>query len=1231
MNGLRGEGTLTVLFTDLEGSTELRTRVGDRQANEIIKEHEDLTRSQVEQFGALDAKALGDGFMILFSSARQAIKSAVSLQRAFEDHNAENPDKPMLVRMGINSGDVTREADDVYGTAVHAASRVADKAQGGQILIAQTVKELAGMLDDVRLADRGLFWLKGFPERWRLYEVLWRDKSKERGSSRRASPISAADVELEMPRTTSPLIGRTAELATVRSQLEESATGGLRAVVLEGEAGIGKTRILEAVSDLADETDTPSWILPVTGDEELRGPFLLFRTLLGTPTIKAMAREARALESLEKARDAVGGRGGAREEGLSPQEQMLRVADEVTAAITDLARENHLALLFDDLQWADDDSIRLIRYLVRTVAPMSIFMLISLRPYSEGGIGGAPNLVADLERMHVGTRLRLERFTRHETAELLASLLEAPVAEATVDRLHSRAEGVPFFVEEFARAYREADVLQLIDGTWTMTQLTGPAIPASVQSLVARRVAQLNEDCRELLADAAVLGRRFRIADLQDVRAALGGEDESVDLETGLKQALSLGIITELPDEAGYDYSFTHDEIRAALVEARSRQRRQRIHGAIVDVLSEDEGLENIGLLAYHALHAGDERRAVSYSLKAAEASLEASAPEEAINLIDSALSATSTAEDRVELLRLKDDALRLLERGAERMANLSELSALTEAVEDPNLGMEVKLRRSSAARMNRDFEAAIEIAETVRQQAADSGVKQLELDACLELGQAIMRCPIGEGFYPLIEVDIEAAEEAYQCSLELARRLGDRSTEAAALRELSVIEVGRLKLMAMEMDVEGLSRKQVESMGPALYEKAKDFAAQSLSIYEELGDRRGSMNALISMAYGHITDPTPKGMAGRIEHVRKLHNKRSNLPESQQAIDDAHMLYSTHVFALSHANPELALARGRETFEAARTLGDRWLEFLAAGGVAQTYLSIGSVEDAEGWVDRAASAAMYAPGPALARRMEMWRGLLAAANGDGEEMTERLRRAADLAVEHSSPAGRCQALATLAMESVKLAALEDDEEMLRTAESTAKEAKAQAESLPGTLPWEAQAWGVIALAQHLTGSSDQAADSVRNALSLLEPRFNPAEYLDVLWMAARILLDQKAPEAEDLMREIREELSYIDESASDEEVISAWFEVPVHRELAEMSGYLHEEEPSTRPLPDSLESQDIEILKLLGTGDSDEEIARRIGSDDETVRSRVESIIDSLGVSDRTEATRYAVKAGIT
>ena len=895
--GAVSEGTLTILFTDLEGSTDLRNRVGDTVANDLIHAHERLIRDHLTELAALEHKALGDGFMVLFGSARQGIKAAVVIQRAIEDYNREHADLPSKVRMGLNTGDVTQREGDAYGTAVHAAARIAAKAQAGQILIPQIVRDLAGTQPEFRVADRGLFWLKGFPDRWRLFEVLWRQnwEGSER-SQARVAVAAAPVVEFDLPRAQGPVVGRVPELKAIAEEIAAAQSGGLRAVVIEGEAGIGKTRLMEAAAERAAASDSPFWALQVAADEELRGPFLLFRTLIGDPRVSEMAREAMALEQVERARDAIGGQRSSGDQGLSPQEQMLRVFDEVTSAISALARERPIALLFDDLQWADDDSIRLIRYVVRTLASVPILAIITMRPHSDSAAGGATNLIADLERMHLARRMRLARFNRGETSQLLENLLGAPVADPTLDSLHSRAEGVPFFIEEFARAYREAKVLQMIDGTWTMTRLSGPTVPSSVQSLIARRLTQLPGDARQVVEDAALVGRRFRLKDLAEVRGALeeGTAVSHWQLEDDLEPAVDLGIITELPEGSAHDYLFTHDQIREALVDSISRRRKRAIHRAIVKILAASQGSENLSTLAYHALRAGDDALAISSAVRAGRASLDAHAPEESVRIIDAALTAASTPSDRVEMLRVKDDALAMLERSQERLANLAEMGALAGALSDPAVDMEIRLRRAAAARAAGDFDEAEEIARRVQSMAEDSGAARMEMDACLELGQALIRSPLGEAYFPLVEIDTESASRPFARALELSRDLGDRSAEAAALRELAVLEAGRAKHELMADARQGATVDELMPQVPERLTRAKELADQAFRIYEDLGDRRGRMSALISMAYMHIADPTPRGMAGRLEHVRRLHHGRESMTtESQRAADDALMLYS--------------------------------------------------------------------------------------------------------------------------------------------------------------------------------------------------------------------------------------------------------------------------------------------------------------------------------------------------
>lgn len=1225
------QGTFTILFTDLEGSTDLRVRVGDATANEVIRLHDELVRSRLEIAGAVETKSLGDGFMALFSSANQAIQAAASIQRAIQEHNESNLDMQLSIRMGLNSGDVTQSAGDAHGTAVHAASRVADKAQGGQILVSQVVQDLAGTLGDTKIVDRGLFWLKGFPERWRLFEVLWRDKEGAVGrTSRETRAASAAAFDLESPRALGPVVGRARELKVIEEQLEATPGTGLRAVVLEGEAGIGKTKMLDATADMASERERPFWVLDVTADEELRGPFLLFRSLLTSPHMSSIAKQAMALEQLSRAQEAIAGR-TPRLEGFSPQEQMLRTFDEVATTILALTRERPLVLMFDDLQWADDDSIQLIRYLVRTVASGPIFLLISLRPYSDSSSGGASKLIADLDRMRVTQVLRLQRLTRLQTGEVLENLLGAPVDEATLESLHARSEGVPFFIEELARAYREAEALQLIDGTWTMTRLSGPAVPSSIQSLVERRLAQLSEDCRSRLADAGVLGRRFRLADLSRVLARVQDEPAKPEWQIGeeLKNAIDLGLIVEEPQGSRYDFSFSHDQIRASLLGFSSRQRVRAIHGAIAEAMVEEGGTENLSMLAHHALQAGDQAMAVSSALKAARAAMDVSAPEEAVRLIDGTLPAASEPQDRIEMLRVKDDALEVLDRGMERLANLAEMTALTAAVHSPALDAEVKLRRASAARANEDFELAADLARAVRSSAEASGDLELELGACLELGQAITRCPIGEGYWPLVEVDLDAAEEPFARALSIAREIGARSKEADALRELAVIEAGRVKQRVLAAIKGGSSRLEIRHQAPEMFAKTKELAEEAFHIFEEIGDRRGSMSSLISMAYAHVTDPTARGMAGRIEHVRALHhNRKGEVTESQRAVDDALMLFSIHTYARLNVQPGLALERGREAFDAARALGNRWLESLAAGGMAMTSLMIGASDDCGAWLDRAASAAMSVASTSMARRLEMWRGAHAASRDDVEAMVRHFERAAELAGQKNL-GGRCDAYGNLAIECARIGARDGDDSILKMAKDAAAETLAMVRRMNGKLPWEAVAHAALAVVAQAEGDTATAADEGRAALDI-DGETYLSMFLPILWAAARTLIAPGEPEAAALSAEILGGLSFINKSMTDPDIKARWFDLPTNRELAEIVGF----DPSQAWQLDEIEGVELsdKELGLLGDLASGSVTARQAsggqagaGSDD------VGQLLAKLGVASETEAIEYAIKAGVT
>ena len=167
------KGTVTILFTDVEGSTALTQRVGDAKAREVLRAHERIVREALQSHGGSEIKHTGDGIMASFPSATWAVESAIAMQRAFADYN-ETADEPISMCIGLNAGEPIAEEKDLFGTAVNMAARIAAKAEGGEIMASDVVRQLVagkGFL----FSDRGEVELKGFEEPVRLYEVRWRE------------------------------------------------------------------------------------------------------------------------------------------------------------------------------------------------------------------------------------------------------------------------------------------------------------------------------------------------------------------------------------------------------------------------------------------------------------------------------------------------------------------------------------------------------------------------------------------------------------------------------------------------------------------------------------------------------------------------------------------------------------------------------------------------------------------------------------------------------------------------------------------------------------------------------------------------------------------------------------------------------------------------------------------------------------------------------------------------
>lgn len=167
------EGTVTILFSDIEGSTELTERLGDHQAAEIVVAHNEIVRAQVAAHGGFEVKSQGDGFMVAFNSAARALRCAIGIERAIDEFSQKRPDTPVRVRVGVNIGETVRDGNDFLGRAVIVASRLADAAEGGEILVSAVVRDLASSSGEFDFGEECTLQLKGLSAPQRAYSLAW--------------------------------------------------------------------------------------------------------------------------------------------------------------------------------------------------------------------------------------------------------------------------------------------------------------------------------------------------------------------------------------------------------------------------------------------------------------------------------------------------------------------------------------------------------------------------------------------------------------------------------------------------------------------------------------------------------------------------------------------------------------------------------------------------------------------------------------------------------------------------------------------------------------------------------------------------------------------------------------------------------------------------------------------------------------------------------------------------
>ena len=655
-------GIVALLFTDLVGSTSMYDRIGDERAEAVRRTHFAGLRKALTAHGGEEVKNLGDGLMVTFTSAVAAVEAAIDMQRTASQQVGEDGQRTEI-RVGLHAGEPLQDESDYFGVSVNIAKRLCDRGAPGQILASSLIRALVSPRLRSGLRPMGELDLKGIEEPVDAYLVEWEPLSPQA----RLPPMLAVPPD-------APFVGRERELDQLLAHWQRVVAGeGATPTValLSGEPGIGKTRL---VRELAARVVTgASLVLAGRSSDELVVPLEPFgeafrhaltlwpeesSVVLTTPDIEPVLRPS------------------GHQAGLPDTERPMLFAAVVDALVHAQAQAPVL-LVLDDVHWADEATLLLLRHLVR--APLPRMLVVGTYRDTEIARGHpVASFLADLRREETVHRIALHGLEAPSVRRLLhgSDTSADRAVQQLADRITSETEGNPFFVGEIIRHLVEQGHLAVDGGGGGVQLATVPDridVPEGVREVVGRRLTRLSPTANELLAVASVIGRQFPARLLAEVAEA--PLDEALDAVDEAMQAR----ILEAGVGAPATFAFSHALIRETLLAEVSAVRRMRLHLRIGEALQRSGA--PVAEVAHHLIEGGaigDSRAMAEAAVAASEdARFRLAAFEDAASLASRALAVIGNEHPdlRCDLLTILGDS----QIGAGDYAGLETLRTATE------------------------------------------------------------------------------------------------------------------------------------------------------------------------------------------------------------------------------------------------------------------------------------------------------------------------------------------------------------------------------------------------------------------------------------------------------------------------------------------------------------------------------------------------------------------------
>ena len=628
---------LTVMFCDLVGSTALSRQLDPEDLRDVMRRYQDAVAGAVSRYGGHVAKYLGDGVLAYFGWPQAYEDQAERAVRAGMDAIAAvaavrlNEDAALAARLGIATGQVVvgdlvgesgRDAEAVTGETPNLAARLQGVAEPGQVIISEGTLRLVRQAFTVD--DLGDHDLKGFDDTVRAWAITGEVVAESRFEAARGAVLTH-------------IVGRDAELQTLNDRWLAAESGDGQIVLLSGEAGIGKSRLLQ---DLRDRVSKGPHIRvryqcsPYHTNSALHPTIQYWTRVAGITLDDDGAGKLEKLEHFlrEMADDSLADvplfanllslsyqeRYGALTQ--SPQQIKERLLEAQVSYLLKLADRSPVLFLFEDAHWIDPTSLELLKLTIERILKERVLLVITYRPEWQPDFPDSDHV----------TRLLLKRLEKAQGAEIVRAIAGSKVSDDVVNRIVERTDGVPLYVEELTRTVLGAGDLDAGDGTSQPIN-----IPESLQDSLMERLDQLG-DAKEVAQVGSAIGREFSYK----MTAAIIPQSEEY-LQENLRNLAESGVVFERGEGTDARYIFRHALVQEAAHGSMLLSRRRSLHLAIAQALISlfpDMETSQPELLARHYDLAEHNDEAIKYFGLAGRKASAASANAEAIAHFEKAL-----------------------------------------------------------------------------------------------------------------------------------------------------------------------------------------------------------------------------------------------------------------------------------------------------------------------------------------------------------------------------------------------------------------------------------------------------------------------------------------------------------------------------------------------------------------------------------------------------------------